>query len=140
MSKPDTLSAATPAEVPRGRPTIRVLLVDDNAWVREGLSLLLGATDDLLVVGECSDGEQVLDAVAALRPDVVLMDVQMPVVSGLEATRRLRSAGATALVVITGALAPERAAQQAAKAGATAVAPKGTPPELLLETIRRVTG
>jgi DNA-binding NarL/FixJ family response regulator len=117
-----------------------VLLVDDNAWVREGLAVLLSGTDDLLVVGECADGAQVMDAVAALRPDVVLMDVRMPVVSGLEATRQLRDAGAPTRVIITGTLPPERAAQQAAEAGATALAPKGTPPELLLETIRRVTG
>ena len=118
---------------------IRVLLVDDHAWVREALSLLLGGTDDLLVVGACTDGAQVGDAVAALQPEVVLMDVQMPVVSGLEAARRLQAAGSAVRVIITGSLTPGRAAQEAAAVGAAGVVPKGSPPALLLETIRRVT-
>jgi DNA-binding NarL/FixJ family response regulator len=117
---------------------IRVLLVDDHAWVRETLSLLLGGTDDLLVVGTCTDGAQVSDAVAALQPEVVLMDVQMPVVSGLEAARRLQDAGSAVRVIITGSLTPGRAAQEAAAVGAAGVVPKGSPPALLLETIRGV--
>lgn len=133
------MGAATPTGT-RARHRVRVLVVDDHAWVRETLSLLLGGTDDLVVVGQCTDGDQVLEAVAALQPDVVLMDVQMPVVSGLEATRRLRSAGSAVRVIIIGSLTPGRAAEQAAAAGAAATAPKGTSPELLLETIRGAAG
>ena len=68
----------------------RVLLVDDQALFREALSTLLGVRDDVTVVGEAADGEQALRRAAALRPDVVLMDLRMPVLDGIAATRRLR--------------------------------------------------
>lgn len=117
---------------------IRVLVVDDHAWVRESLSSLLTAADGVVVVGECADGSEVPAAVAAASPDVVVMDVQMPTVSGWEATRRLKASGAPARVVITGTAGAERTAQLAATAGADAVAPKGSSPELLVRTIRAV--
>ena len=68
----------------------RVLLVDDQALFREALATLLGVRDDVTVVGEAADGEQALRRAAALRPDVVLMDLRMPVLDGIAATRRLR--------------------------------------------------
>ena len=88
---------------------IRVLVVDDHAWVRESLTLLIATTDDVVVVGECADGSTVPAAVATAQPDVVLMDVQMPTVSGLEATRLLKASGATARVIIIGTLHVVRA-------------------------------
>jgi DNA-binding NarL/FixJ family response regulator len=71
--------------------TIRLLLADDQAMVRQGFGALLNAQDGMLVVGEATNGEDAVQACRALRPDVVLMDVRMPVLDGLEATRRLMS-------------------------------------------------
>jgi DNA-binding NarL/FixJ family response regulator len=69
--------------------TIRLLLADDQAMVRQGFGALLNAQDGMLVVAEATNGEDAVRACRALRPDVVLMDVRMPVMDGLEATRRL---------------------------------------------------
>ncbi|MFI0449778.1 response regulator [Actinomadura sp. 6N118] len=72
--------------------TIRLLLVDDQELIRTGLRLFLGTQDGLEVVGEAADGDEALDVAAATRPDVILMDVRMPRVDGVEATARLTSA------------------------------------------------
>jgi len=69
--------------------TVRVLLADDQIVVRAGFRALLELTDDLLVVGEAADGQQAVELARTLRPDVVLMDIRMPVLDGLEATRRI---------------------------------------------------
>jgi DNA-binding NarL/FixJ family response regulator len=80
--------------------TIRVVLVDDQALVRTGFRMILDETEDIEVVGEAADGAGALDAIRRYRPDVVLMDVRMPGLDGIEATRRLRAGGSPAPRVI----------------------------------------
>ena len=121
-----------------GGDVIRVLVVDDQAWIRDSLFALLSGTEDMAVVGECADGAEVVQAAAEVRPHVVLMDVHMPVVDGLTATRLLVAAQPAARVLVTGSLPARLAAQQAAAAGAAGTAPKGTPPQVLLQAIRVV--
>src|SRR4051794_35390941 len=86
---------------------IRVLIVDDHAFVRMSLERLLGATDDIAVVGACADGSEVVTAAAQLAPDVVLMDVRMPNVNGLDATRALLAVQPhVRVLILTGAFDP----------------------------------
>jgi DNA-binding NarL/FixJ family response regulator len=117
---------------------IRVLIVDDNAFVRAGVRHLLSQQPDIQVVGECADGSQVPDLANSVQPDVVLMDVQMPVVSGAEATRRFLATHPTAKVLmLTGAM-NSRALDEAADAGAVGFLLKGDHPTSLLEAVRTV--
>src|SRR5204863_5217377 len=84
----------------RRAPMIRVLIADDQELVRTGFRVILNAEPDLEVVGEASDGREAIDAVQALRPDVVLMDIRMPNLDGIEATRRIAAAVEPPLVLI----------------------------------------
>jgi DNA-binding NarL/FixJ family response regulator len=116
---------------------IRVLLVDDHALVREMLAELLSQEADLTVVGECEDGSQVVDAAARLHPDVVVMDLNMPVMDGLAATEALRSVHSESRVVVLTADG-NAARERAAAAGASAVVPKGAEADALLHCVRCV--
>jgi DNA-binding NarL/FixJ family response regulator len=116
---------------------IRVLVVDDHEAVRTTLSELLADEDDLTVVGQCEDGSQVVEAASRLHPDVVLMDLSMPVMDGLAATEALRAAqSGSRVVVLTGDGAAARA--QVVAAGARALVPKGVRAEALLSCLRTV--
>lgn len=117
---------------------IRLLLVDDDPLVRAGLTFMLGGAEDIKIVGEASDGSQVPDAVAKSQPDVVLMDIRMPVVDGLTATETLRATpGAPEVVVLTTFHADEQVLR-ALRAGAAGFVLKDTPPADIVAAVRRV--
>ncbi len=116
---------------------IRVLVVDDHPLVRATLVECLADEEDLTVVGECEDGSQVLAAAVQVRPDVVVMDMSMPVLDGLAATRALRATHPEPRVVMHTAAGPELRAQ-AARAGAHALVPKAIRPAALLDCVRAV--
>jgi DNA-binding NarL/FixJ family response regulator len=118
---------------------IRVLIADDEALVRTGFKLLVDSAPDLRVVGEAGDGVQAVRQTRALRPDVVLMDIRMPIMHGLEATKVILDGDAPLpriLVVTT--FDEDEHVFEALRAGASGFVLKDTPPEQLLEAIRVV--
>ena len=121
--------------------TIRVLVADDQDLVRTGLRLILGTLDGIEVVGEARDGEEAVRLALELRPDVCLMDIRMPVVDGVEATRRLAGPGVVdpiAVVIIT-TFDLDEYVHGALQAGATGFLLKDAGPEMLGEAIRAAT-
>jgi DNA-binding NarL/FixJ family response regulator len=120
--------------------TTRILIADDQALVRGGLRMILDAQPDLEVVGEAADGREALDRAHALSPDLVLMDVRMPELDGLETTRRLldREPGAQVLVLTTFDL--DEYVYEAIRAGASGFLLKSAPPQQLVAGIRTVMG
>ncbi|MDM8083759.1 response regulator transcription factor [Cellulomonas cellasea] len=119
---------------------IRVLVCDDQALIRTGFATIIGAQPDLEVVGECGDGRAAVDLAARVRPDVLVMDVRMPVLDGIEATRLLAGFGVTnpvkVLVVTTFNL--DEYVYEALRAGASGFLLKDAPPAQLLHGIRTV--
>jgi DNA-binding NarL/FixJ family response regulator len=113
---------------------IRVLVVDDQPFVRAALTEVLAAEDGLTVVGECEDGSQVVDAAEQLRPDVVCMDLSMPVMDGFAATEALRATRSDVRIIVLTARAPERSTLAAV--GADALVPKTARPDALLRCLR----
>ena len=116
---------------------IAVLIVDDHPMFRLGLSTRLDTEEDLKVVGEASTGEEALELTARLAPDVVLMDLQMPGLGGIEATRRLReSAPSVAVLIVT--MFDDESVFAAMRAGARGYLLKGAEPEEMARAIRAV--
>jgi DNA-binding NarL/FixJ family response regulator len=120
--------------------SIGVLIVDDQALVRAGFRMVLEAEDDLEVVGEAANGHEALEAAARAQPDVVLMDVRMPGLDGIEATRRLVAAGSSAKVVMVTTFDLDEYVYSALRAGASGFVLKDIPPEQLVSGIRAVAG
>lgn len=115
---------------------IRVLLVDDHQLVRAGLESLLSTTDDLKVVGTAADGTAAVEAAAAANPDIVLMDLSMPGVDGVEATRRLVAAQPGVQVVVLTSFSDRERILDAIDAGAVGYLLKDVEPPELLRGIR----
>ena len=137
------MSAGTGTEpgATRTERPVHVLIVDDQAMVRGGLRMILEAEDDIRVVGEAGDGGAAIDAVRLLRPDVVLMDIQMAGMDGLEATRRIVEApdGAAApRVVILTTFEVDEYVFRAMRVGASGFLLKNAPPDDLVAAVRVV--
>jgi len=115
---------------------ITILLVDDQALFREGLRTLLSVQTDLKVIGEAANGEEALRVATQKRPDVVLMDLQMPVLDGVAATRRLRSAHPDSKVIVLTTFDDDDYVFEGLRAGAVGYLLKDAPSEKLVEAIR----
>jgi len=134
------LAGAGPAAADRDGLMIRVLLVDDQELVRTGLRGILREPFGFAVVGECADGGEVVAAVEATAPDVVLMDVRMPFTDGVQATTRLRQRGDSPPVLALTTFDDDEALAGMLRAGASGFVLKGVPAEDLQRAVRAVAG
>jgi two-component system, NarL family, response regulator LiaR len=119
---------------------IRVLICDDHAVVRQGLRTFLDLQDDIVVVGEAGDGEEALAAIARERPDVVLMDLVMPGVDGIEALRELRARAPATRAIVLSSFIDDDKLFPAVRAGAAGYLLKDVQPQELVAAIRTVHG
>lgn len=117
---------------------IRVMVVDDQALVRAGFCSLLDSDDELTVVGEASDGREAVDLAEAARPDVVLMDIRMPNMDGIEATRRLAAGPDAPAVLVLTTFDLDEYVYDALRAGASGFLLKDTPPVQLIDAVKVV--
>ena len=118
--------------------TVRVLLADDDALLRAGVAVVLGTADDIETVGEAADGLRAVELCRSLEPDVVLMDVRMPGIDGIEATRRIIGAGLATRVLVLTTFHHDEYVWGALRAGASGFLLKRTPPERLIDAVRTV--
>ena len=119
-------------------PPIRVLIVDDDALVRAGLSMMLSCAEEIEVVGEVGDGAAVAGAVNSHRPNVVLMDIRMPVMDGLTATEALRARREPPQIIVMTTFDTDDHVLRALRAGASGFLLKHTPPPEIIRAIRLV--
>jgi DNA-binding NarL/FixJ family response regulator len=118
--------------------TIRVLLCDDQALFRDGLRMLLSMQPDLEIVGEAENGDAAVQAASQLRPDVLLMDLRMPGMSGIEATRRVRNTSPQTKVIVLTTFREDEEIFEALRAGACGYLLKDIPADQLADAIRTV--
>ncbi len=115
---------------------IRVVLVDDHPVVRQGLAAIVNLEDDIEVVGEAENGQEAIDLVRRLQPEVVLMDLQMPVLDGVEATKRIHARFPAVHVIILTTFGDDEYIYEGIAAGARGYLLKDAPPDQLVEAIR----
>lgn len=118
------------------RAPIRLLLCDDAAQLRRLYRLVFDAERDFVVVGEASDGQEGVSCARLLKPDVVLLDIAMPVMDGLEAIPGIKSAAPDAVIVMCTAMIDDRVRRRALELGATEFIEKGHDPRVLVEQVR----
>jgi DNA-binding NarL/FixJ family response regulator len=121
-----------------GGVSIRVLIVDDQALVRAGFRMILESEPDIEIVGEAEDGLQAVEAAQELKPDVILMDIRMPNLDGLEATRRILEGVEAARILMLTTFDLDEYVYEALRAGASGFMLKDTPPEQLVAAIHVV--
>jgi DNA-binding NarL/FixJ family response regulator len=117
---------------------VRVLLVDDDALVRAGLRMILSTAEDLDLVGEADDGARAVAAVREHRPDVVLMDIRMPLMDGITATAALRQLAAPPQVIVLTTFQADEQVMSAMRVGASGFLLKDTPPAEIINAVRVV--
>lgn len=132
------VSGVNASENGERKKRIRVLIADDHPIVRDGLKRLLELEDDIDVVGEASDGREVLELVAQLEPDIVLLDLRMPNVDGLSALQSLQSSLGRSKVIVLTASEDKNEFVQAMKLGCSGIVLKQTSPDLIVKSIRKV--
>ena len=120
--------------------TIRVLVADDQSMVRAGFRMLLSSQEDIEVVAEASNGLEAVEKAARFGPTVVLMDIRMPELDGLQATRRILAADDTARILVLTTFDLDEYVYEALRAGASGFVLKDDPPEQLLAAVRTVAG
>ncbi|TCL76136.1 response regulator transcription factor [Rhizobium sp. BK251] len=120
------------------REPIKVLVVDDHHLIREGIAALLASQDDILIVGEAADGHEAISQFEALMPDVMLLDLQMPGLGGLEALAVIKSRHPSARIIVLTTYDGDQLASRAINAGAQAYILKSSVRRELLDTIRAV--
>jgi len=118
--------------------TIRIAIADDHPIVRQGLRVALGAQDDLELVGEASNGAEAVEVARRLEPDVMIMDIQMPVMDGISAIEEITEENEDACILVLTSFPDDNNVFSAIKAGAMGFLLKEAPPEDLLEAIRTV--
>jgi DNA-binding NarL/FixJ family response regulator len=116
----------------------KCLVVDDHSVVQQGLALLFGDMEDLELIGTAQSGEEAIDAVAKLQPEVVLMDVRLPGIDGVSTVKRIQQASPNVQFVMFSAYGDKRLLSDALAAGARGYVMKGSPPEDLVRAIRTV--
>ncbi|MDN5658299.1 response regulator transcription factor [Brevibacterium sandarakinum] len=116
--------------------SIRAIIADDESLMRSGLRLLLGAADDIEIIAEAAHGGEAVDLARELSPDLVLMDIRMPVMNGLEATRALMAQASHPEVLILTAFGTDEFVYQALRSGAAGYILKDTPPDELIHAVR----
>lgn len=119
-------------------PAIRILLADDHPVVRQGLALILDCETDLTVVGQANNGREAVELYSLLQPDIALLDLRMPVMSGVEALVAIRSSSPTASIILLTTYDGDEEIYQGLKAGAKAYLLKDTSCDEILATIRQV--